>query len=537
MSFFLNGSFKLEANEQSHGILSKFRMVLIWLAFLPIPTLSQGVYDGYVLWDAGSTVYLLNTSKDVVHTWNDLRFNPYGVYLNEKGNLVRPCESDSVGIEFMVAFGALQEIDKFGNIVWETNYKNDSVVYHHDIALMPNGNILVIAYERKPVGDAQQQGFDTEYDILAEQILEVKPPSAENPAGEIVWKWHIWDHLTTGDEAHLFNVDMGTRNSFPPSDGYIEWVHMNGIDFNAALDQIIFSSRYFNEIYIIDHSTTTSEAAGHTGGKSGMGGDILFRWGNPGNYGSTGKSWIANAVHCPTWIPAGYPGAGNITAFINSMTEETEEEEGRPGGRNSTFSSGNSAVYEIAPKLKGAFNYESGESLEPVWRFTDISSKFMSGVQRLPNGNTFICEATASRFLEVSPSGEVLWEYSVNQKRDEGGALPGFNNITPRAHKYGADHPGILLLLDPTSVKKPSGHTEKSEVAPTLNFDGRALWISGLIGKGRLGIYHVSGKMVSSFEISRGRDEIDLNMLEQGVYILKFSTGNFVQEKIVYKSH
>ena len=58
-------------------------------------------------------------------------------------------------------------------------------------------------------------------------------------------------------------------------------MHCNGLDYNSALDQIALSCRGMNEVYIIDHSTTTEEAVGHTGGNAGKGGDILYRWGNP----------------------------------------------------------------------------------------------------------------------------------------------------------------------------------------------------------------------------------------------------------------
>ncbi|MGC8644373.1 MAG: hypothetical protein ACP5XB_31305, partial [Isosphaeraceae bacterium] len=50
------------------------------------------------------------------------------------------------------------------------------------------------------------------------------------------------------------------------------------------LDQILLSVHSFSEIWIIDHGTTTAEAATHKGGRSGKGGDLLYRWGNPQAY-------------------------------------------------------------------------------------------------------------------------------------------------------------------------------------------------------------------------------------------------------------
>jgi hypothetical protein len=81
---------------------------------------------------------------------------------------------------------------------------------------------------------------------------------------------------------------------------------VNSVSYNAKLDQILISVRSFNEFWIIDHSVTTKEAAGHTGGRSGKGGDLLYRWGNPSAYraGKTSDQKLF-AQHDAHWIPEG----------------------------------------------------------------------------------------------------------------------------------------------------------------------------------------------------------------------------------------
>ncbi len=471
---------------------------------------AQNVAEGYVLYDDGNTVHLLNNDKEDVHTWEDLETNPYGVYLKDNGNLIRPCQKGDESITWGPTFGYVQEIDSSGNIVWEFSYTGNSHVGHHDIAPMPNGNFLMIAYEQKSAQEAQQAGID-DSEILVERILEVEPPENGNGEPTVVWEWHIWDHLTTGNEPELFNVDKGGPDE---SDwggfGTNEWMHMNGIDYNAELDQIMFSSRYFSEFYIIDHSTTTQEAAGHTGGNSGKGGDILFRWGNPENYGAGGEAWVSGALHCPMWVPSGYPGEGNITVFVN---------ESKNGG---------SEVVEVSPTMDGEYNYVIDEP-DPVWTHSGLSADNMSGCNRLSNGNTFICEANSSRLSEVTQQGNVVWEHSVDN--GGGGGFGGGGALTPRAIKYGKDHPGIQKLLGFTSVNKGLSQQKSRVSSPEVRVEGSVVRVDNFAGEGRMEIFSVSGKRVMSCDISNTGSSIDLSSLGSGMYIAKLHTGKGVIEQ------
>jgi hypothetical protein len=96
--------------------------------------------------------------------------------------------------------------------------------------------------------------------------------------------------------------------------------HFNAIKYNEDLDQIAFSSPSLSEIFIIDHSTSTQQAASHKGGRWGKGGDFLYRWGNPKNYqrgDSTNEQLFGQ--HDVRWVQKGYPGEGDLTIYDNDI--------------------------------------------------------------------------------------------------------------------------------------------------------------------------------------------------------------------------
>ena len=212
------------------------------------------------------------------------------------------------------------------------------------------------------------------------------------------------DHLVPrgarpADNPGLFDPNLAASPS-------IDWTHVNAVAYNAALDEVLVSSRNLSEIWILDHATTTEEAAGHTGGRRGRGGDLLYRWGNPAAYGAQGPRQLFGQ-HNAQWIPDGLPGAGNILLFNN----------GDPGIRPW------STAVELVPPLQadGLYTFDSqtgyGPSA-PVWEYTadppeSVFGSYASGVQRLPNGNTLIAVTETGRFREVRSDGTLLADYQL----------------------------------------------------------------------------------------------------------------------------
>ena len=157
-------------------------------------------------------------------------------------------------------------------------------IAHHDVEMLPNGNILIMVWERKTAEEAELAGSNLAIDIFPEAIIEVDPST-----DEIIWEWHAWDHLiqdfddlkanfgTIADNPQLINL-----NYVPDELGDI--MHGNGITYDKTNDLIFLSINFYHEVWVIDHSTTTEESATNTGGTYNKGGDLVYRFGNPTAY-------------------------------------------------------------------------------------------------------------------------------------------------------------------------------------------------------------------------------------------------------------
>ncbi len=433
-------------------------------------TKTEWASSGYVLFEPTSSAktFLIDMDGNVVHTW-DSNLSSNHAYLLENGHLIKlEKTNDPPTFAFGGMVGKLTEYDWDGNVIWEFEYSDENNILNHDIEVLPNGNILAIAYEAISKDEAISAGRNpetvTSAGLWVDKIIEIKPTKPKG--GEIVWQWRTMDHLiqdfdstklnygsvSENPESIDFNTisshdfpymnkeqfseamknGMGMKNSTYENQ-HSEVTHGNAISYNSDLDQIVFSFKYFNEIYIIDHSTTTEEAKSSTGGKWGHGGDLLYRWGNPHNYDrGTQEDKKFFLQHDVKFIPKGYPGEGNLLVFNNdilgskskysSALEAFLSLKPSPEVNISINDLANySEVYELKPQTsqngsykvneKGAFYPES-----PLWSYTapdkySMYSPFVSGAQRLKNGNTLITSGAQGRFFEVTPDNKIVWEY------------------------------------------------------------------------------------------------------------------------------
>ena len=418
--------------------------------------------EGYILFapERSSTTYLINYNKEVVHTWENEYLPGHSAYLLENGHLLRTAFLGAHPVFLSGGMGGgVQEIDWNGTVVWDFKYSSNTYLSHHDVKHLPNGNVLMIAWETKNFTEAVTAGRNpnvlTMFGVWPDHIIEVKPTGPTS--GDIVWEWHVWDHLiqeydstkenygVVADHPELIDINYGSSTA--------DWLHTNSIDYNEQFDQILLSVHNFNEIWVIDHSTTTIEAAGHTGGNSGKGGDLLYRWGNPITYqAGTSNNRKLFGQHDVRWIKPECPGSGNILIFNNGL--------GRPDGAYSS-------VDEIVPPVdnNGTYYLAQGSAFgpeDPIWSYTaenptDFYSYMISGAQRIENGNTIICDGKHGFFFEVTSEKETTWEYTNPFP------TPTLNNVFT-LQRYSSNYSGLANIIQrPNNPDRPNGtsHGEK----------------------------------------------------------------------------
>ncbi|OBX26046.1 putative secreted protein (Por secretion system target) [Gelidibacter algens] len=391
------------------------------------------VTEGYTLFtpEVNQSVYLINNCGEKVNEWTFTELPGATCYLLENGTLLRAGKK------------ALEIRDWDNNVLWSYEMRSNGLNQHHDIEPLPNGNILCIVRDSYSNSEIIANGKDplkVGGTIDLDKIVELKPIGTND--AEIVWEWKFIDHLIQDYDDTKSN--FGSVENHPELidinyvDPYFEnfdrgYTHVNGIDYNSSLDQIIISARHLNEIYIIDHSTTLAEASGHTGGNSNRGGDILWRWGNPMVYRQGGvKDQKLFLQHDAKWVESGYLDEGKISVFNN----------GGDGIRSY------SSVHLLDPEISSNTYTKVNNKFKPLdfdWSWTGsilgrtIYETKKSGTHSLPNGNFIICETSLGQVSEITKTGEHLWTYKnpsgKNTFNQFDAVSPNSNSIF-RAEKY-----------------------------------------------------------------------------------------------------
>ena len=443
--------------------MKKFLLLFVLFFILKTPSQAQqtvglflnnpDAFNGYTLFSPSSSkiTYLIDNCGELINSWESDYFPGASSYLLESGDLIRTARISST-FQGGGTGGRIEVFNWDNELIWGYNYSSDLFHHHHDIAVMPNGNILLLAWDLRTNIEMVQSGRDPNNappQVWSEKIVEIEPIGTDSAS--VVWEWFIFDHLVQDfdstknnygvivEHPELLDINYGPAGSALTG---VDWIHFNAINYNPTLDQIIVSSRHLSEIMIIDHSTTTAEAAGHTGGNSGKGGDILFRWGNPETYDrGTPDDKKLFGPHDVQWIEEGLLDEGKIMVFNNGP--------GRPSGNYSTVD-----VIDPPMDINGNYVIEPDQPFAPenlFWSYSaDPPSSFfssnISGAQRLPNGNTLICEGRKGRFFEVNESDSIVWQY-INPVISSGPIPQGITPTTNsafRAYRYGPDFPAFF---------------------------------------------------------------------------------------------
>ena len=407
-------------------------------------SLSAGTFEGYTLFAPTNSTetYLIDNCGEKVHSWSSNYRPGLSAYLLEDGTLLRTGRIQAMGN----GSGIVEMIDWDSNVIWDYSASTTYGRQHHDVELLPNGNILLIVWDERTQAEVDLAGSSTNHSFInSEQIIEVKPDLNTGEA-TVVWEWKAWDHLIQNSDTELDNYGVVSEHPERIDVNFLvhnrtDWLHFNGVDYNEEFDQVIISAHNFSEFWIIDHSTNVAESAGSNGGRYGQGGDLLYRWGNPQSYdqgsGIDQKLFLQHHAH---WISEPLNDAGKILLFNNQA--------GTPDGQNY------STINIVAlPVDKNGFYTNSEGAYGPEdfdWSYqapvpTDFFSNIISGAQRLQNGNTLICEGVGGRFFEIDNNDNVVWEY-VNPVNDLGPITqndPAEENDVFRCTRYAPDYPGL----------------------------------------------------------------------------------------------
>ncbi|MDA9073717.1 aryl-sulfate sulfotransferase, partial [bacterium] len=118
----------------------------------------------FLIENGGTSSYLINKQGDRLWTWDFDDNLGNDVELLENGQLLGIFKDDNRPFTLGGGSGIIKLFETNGSLKWQYTIADDNFLAHHDVEMLPNGNILVIVWERITVDQAQQAGIITNVD-------------------------------------------------------------------------------------------------------------------------------------------------------------------------------------------------------------------------------------------------------------------------------------------------------------------------------------------------------------------------------------
>ena len=432
-----------------------FATLLVALIFLSCDNNNDKIFFLYAPVFETET-FLIDHNNDVFHTWSSEFQAGQSAFLQDDGSIIRMGAINDIapdntfveiwagsttGLSFNVG-GIIQRISKDNEVMWMIEYFGDKFAPHHEALVMANGNLLMPVWRAFTEEEAIEMGRNPDLlvsdGLWIDSVVEIEV--LDNNEFNIVWEWFASDHLiqdydpekenfgSVSENPQLININYDDGSAEVPED----FMHTNGLFYIEELDQIIISVFNFSEFWIIDHSTSTLEAAGHTGGRYGRGGDLLYRWGNPSAY-NMGDANVFNlsGLHDPNMVTE----ESYIILFSNNDENTDRDIEG-----------GNSMLVMLEPPLLPDGSYKIGEGnvygpAEPLLSADlGFEESLLGTVAKFPDGRFSSCDCNSGIALILDSSGNIKRTQDISENTGVD-SLPSFR-ITP----YSSNSLGVNAL-------------------------------------------------------------------------------------------
>ncbi len=490
---------------------------------------SEDALAAYTLLSNRDNTYLIDNCGQIINEWfiSSRSIENHAKFL-DNGNLY-----------FISNDNTLREVDWDDNLVNSLDPNISNLMMEYESIVLPNGNYLCLGRYIEDLDFFFEKGYNLDLSLpeYDDTVIEL-----DKETGEIVWEWRISDHVI--QERNRFEGNYGSLEENPgklnlDGIGIADWrsreyFMLNGMDYNPELDQIALSVRKMGEVIIIDHSTTTAEAKTDEGGRSGKGGDALYRWGNPQNYISADPSeQILYYQHNPNWILYGEH-KGQLIIYNNQLDNPDQTD----------FDNRFSDVVIIDPQVNSDGSYPiqsvnnayypaeanrvySGENL-------DFFSDYTSGAVVLPNENIHVTVGRPGIMMELSPEGELVWQFNIENAR-----------FIFRSEKYPVDHSAFEGKdLTPKGTIEDFNDYEcmytTTEEIPNSAFDvklvqrGSKLEISSTLKSFGYQIFDsVGNKIIGSTTIKQAHT-IETIEFPTGIYILRTFDNRFYSSQTIF---